>query len=168
MAKKRRRYAGKGQAFERKTCKQLSLWITNGEREDCFWRTAMSGGRATVHHKRGVEIRQGGDICAVVPEGHEFCDYWFVELKHYRDLDIASFLLKDKGTLARFWKKTIQQAERHNRSPMLIAKQNNFPTLVIGPATRNPERLKIPAEGHRELTPAHIYFLDDILKLPPD
>src|SRR3954464_4941724 len=121
----------KGSSFERWVCKELSLWITDGKRTDCFWRSAMSGGRATVAHKKGVDVRQAGDICAVAPEGAEFCDRWFIECKHVKDLNLDSFLIKKTGMLASFWKKCCQQAERHKRAPMLIARQNGWPTLLI-------------------------------------
>src|SRR5882762_8826232 len=123
----------KGSAFERKICKRLSLWVTNGEREDCFWRSAMSGGRATVQHRKGVGNRQPGDICSVAVEGHVFTDEWFPECKNVRDLAVDSFLLSNTGPLATFWVIAQKEAEKHGKIPMIIAKQNRGPIIVIAP-----------------------------------
>ena len=121
----------KGNSFERDCCKKLSRWITNGKRDDCFWRSSLSGGRATVAKKAGKEVRQSGDITAVSPEGHSLTDRFFIECKFYSDLQIDSFLLQYKGNLARFWTHCVKQAKQHERSPMLIARQNHKPALVI-------------------------------------
>lgn len=125
--------AGKGAAFERDTCVKLSLWITRGEKKDVFWRTAMSGGRATVHKKAGSNIRQSGDICAVSPEGFPLVDNFFVECKHVKYLGIAEFMFKHTGVLCGFWYTALAEAESYNKQPMIIACQNRFPTLIITP-----------------------------------
>ncbi len=121
----------KGSTFERKICVELSLWVTHGKRKDVFWRSAMSGGRATVHKRAGRDIRQAGDITAVSPEGHVFTDQFFIECKHVKKLDIASFILSNKGTLANFWRKACKQAADHLRQPLLIAKENGREPLII-------------------------------------
>lgn len=122
----------KGSAFERKVCERLSLWVTDGHRKDVFWRSAMSGGRATVAAKKGTSLaRQAGDITAVAPEGHSLIDHFYVECKAYRELHIERFILNASGILSNFWKETIVQAKVHGRRPMLIAKQNNMPILVL-------------------------------------
>ena len=48
----------KGGEYERTVCKKLSLWVSNGTRDDIFWRSAMSGGRATLQRKKGIIISQ--------------------------------------------------------------------------------------------------------------
>lgn len=121
----------KGAAFERQVCVALSLWVTGGEKKDVFWRSAMSGGRATVIRKRGGVNRQAGDIAAVAPEGTALVAEFFVEAKKVRDLRVGAFLFNGNGTLASFWKKACREARKHGREPMLIACQNNFGTLVI-------------------------------------
>lgn len=117
----------KGSAFERKICKALSLWVTDGRRQDVFWRSAMSGGRATV---RGLDVRQAGDVCAVAPEGHEFCQYWYVECKHLKSLDFHC-LLKGTGALLKHFATAAKQALKRGQTPMLIARQNGTPTVVV-------------------------------------
>lgn len=118
----------KGGEFERETCKHLSLWVTGGERRDSFWRSAMSGGRATV--AKGA-VRQAGDICAVAEEGHSLTDRFYLECKFYKDLNIDRFFLEAKGAMAGFWRTTCQEAEKYGKVPALIAKQNLYPTLFL-------------------------------------
>lgn len=116
----------KGSSFEREICVALSKWITNGEKIDVLWRSAMSGGRATV--KRGL-VRQAGDITAVAPEGYALTDRFFIECKSYKDLSLDA-LIKNKGTLVDFWKIAVREAKSHNKLPMMIFKQNRWPTIV--------------------------------------
>lgn len=124
----------KGSAFERMCCKQLSLWVTAGKNQDAFWRSAMSGGRATVAARSGVLLRrQAGDISAVAPEGHQLTSYYYIECKFVRSLDIEAFLFRGKGKLALFWKTACTEAKRHKLKPLIIARQNRCPDLLIGP-----------------------------------
>lgn len=123
---------GKGSAFERKVCKALSLWVSHGEHEDLFWRSAMSGGRATVAKKRGAKLsRHAGDISATSEAGHKLTDTYFIECKSYKDLAIAKFLLSGEGKLAEFWKVAFNEASSFDKIPLLIVHQNMMPTLVI-------------------------------------
>jgi hypothetical protein len=154
----------KGSSFERKMCKALSLWVTGGKSQDVFWRTAMSGGRATVMRRRGVHIRQGGDMCAIAPEGANFVEFWFVEFKHIRDLQISQFLICNTGRLAKFWKKACKEADEHNRQPLIIAKQNNLPTLAITRSiTTEMSRFAEPLFASR-LRRCSVYQLSELLE----
>jgi len=73
---------GKGQDFERDTCKKLSLWYSNGEREDYFWRTAGSGARATSRFKKAKSTENSaGDVGYLDISGKPFIDYFMLELK---------------------------------------------------------------------------------------
>jgi len=156
------RSKSKGSDFERQCCKLLSLWITNGKREDVFWRSAMSGGRATVAKKAGRDVRQAGDITAVAPEGHALTDHYYIECKSYKKLDLDSFILDGKGQLAKFWLETIKQAARHKRKPILIAKENRRESLVIFQAHPG-FNLNGKVVIHRGL-PVHIVYLSDVLQ----
>lgn len=81
MAKKRRN-PGKGSAFEREICKKLSLWWTHGNRDDVFWRTSNSGGRATIRAKGEQKtFGQYGDIQATDPIGQQLLDRFTIECK---------------------------------------------------------------------------------------
>jgi hypothetical protein len=124
----------KGASFEREICKKMSLWISGGEREDCLWRSAMSGGRATVGRRAGKSHdHHAGDISATSPEGHRLTDAWFLECKFYRDLDIKAALVEGRGKLAQFWREACEQATAHHKMPMLIAKQNQTRVLLLTP-----------------------------------
>ncbi len=152
----------KGASWEREVCRQLSLWITNGKKSDCLWRSAMSGGRATVASRKGQQIRQGGDICSVSPEGHVLTDKYCVECKHVKKLDIASFILDNKGALAKHWKQAIKQARQQFRMPILIAKENSRkPIIIILPRSLNGVCFLEPP---KTVNP-EIRLLSDVLKL---
>lgn len=117
----------KGNSFEREICTKLSLWITDGKHVDCLWRSAMSGGRATV--AKGT-VRQAGDITAVAPEGHILTDQFYIELKHYKELSIDC-LIKGKGALISIWQTTQKESAKYDRIPVLIFKQNNWPIMFV-------------------------------------
>lgn len=121
----------KGAAFEREVCKRLSLWLTNGTREDTLWRSAMSGGRATVGRSKGKDLNaQAGDISSVHPASSAFCERYYIECKTYRDLQLAG-LITGTGTLLKFWRVTQEEAARYNKRPFLIAKQAKYPILCL-------------------------------------
>ena len=123
----------KGAAWEREVCKQLSLWITNGAKQDVFWRSAMSGGRSTVLAKRGIKAgAHAGDITAISAEGHQLTGAFFVECKFYRELSLSAFLLGfNRGALQKFWDVAVREAASYDKEPLLIAKQNNVPPIVL-------------------------------------
>lgn len=159
----------KGSSFERDVCKQLSLWVTGGKSKDVFWRSAMSGGRATVAARRGVKVRQAGDICAVAPEGHALTERYFIECKHVKDLGLDDFLLKGTGTLAKFWEKACRQAAAHKLAPMLIARQNLMPTIVLVdtalPPVSRPDLFKMREVVLRTQSSFAVFFhFDEMLK----
>lgn len=147
----------KGGQFERDICRKLSLWVSRGKKTDLYWRSAMSGGRATVGRNKGESIRQAGDITCVAPEGHMLTDRFYIECKFYKNLDILSFIFKNKGKLAQFWKETKREADRHDRLPMLIAKQNNFPIILIVDGGRF-DNHTLAVRG------AIVYQFEDVLK----
>jgi hypothetical protein len=153
----------KGSGFERLICRKLSLWVSHGKNEDLFWRSSLSGGRATVAQRKGRNVRQAGDICAVSPEGHVLTDRWFIECKAYRNLGVGQFIIAAKGPLARFWKVARREADRYGREPVLIAKQNGLPVMIIG--TSN----SIGFSGIEPVRPfdvdCEIYPLDEFLSI---
>ncbi len=76
----------KGFGYERELCRKLSLWWSTGlgigPRDDLFWRTAGSGGRATNRGKAGkTTAGQYGDICATDPLGQPLIDVIAIEAK---------------------------------------------------------------------------------------
>lgn len=129
----------KGSQFERDICVALSKWVSAGEREDLFWRSAMSGGRATVGKRKGTDLAaHAGDISATHEDGHALTNTWYVECKRYADLNYAAFMLKNEGPLAKFWAETCQQAAAHDKLPMLIAREDRgFTTVIIAHAVKH-------------------------------
>jgi hypothetical protein len=122
----------KGAQFEREVCKRLSLWVSEGKDEDLFWRSAMSGGRATVAGKSGKKLnRQAGDISAVSKEGCSLTDRFYIECKHVANLSLEGMLLNDNGLLASFWDECTNQAREYKKAPMLIARQNRWRSALV-------------------------------------
>jgi len=122
----------KGAAFERDICVSLSHWVSHGRREDLFWRSAMSGGRATVAGRRGVNLAsQAGDISAVHKSGHALTGDHYFELKHVKDIALDAFIVKGTGPLATYWNTACREASRYVKDPILIVRQNRLPTLWI-------------------------------------
>ena len=82
MPRKKSKASTKGSAFERQICKELSLWWTYEDRDDIFWRTSNSGGRAIRRSKKKKQtFGQYGDIQAVDPIGQPLMDVLTFELK---------------------------------------------------------------------------------------
>jgi hypothetical protein len=72
----------KGGSFENEVCRELSLWFTNGERDDAFCRSDGSGSRFTKRIKKGKDTaNQGGDISFCYPDGEQLIKIWCVECK---------------------------------------------------------------------------------------
>lgn len=121
----------KGSGFERLICHKLSLWISYGKHDDLFWRSSLSGGRATVMFKKGGENRtQCGDITAIHPDGNPLTDRYLISCKFYRDLKVEGTVLGNKGGLRAFWIECVAEAKRHGKIPILIAKQNNTAPFI--------------------------------------
>ena len=83
---------------------------------------------------------------------------------------IDSFLVKGTGILAKFWEDTVTKAARYKRNPVLIAKQNNFPTIVVtspgGMAVFKHPLLSKYVKGKTPIMTFEVYLLSDILSVP--
>lgn len=122
----------KGSQYERVVAKKLSLWLSNGVRDDLLWRSSLSGGRATLLFKQGKKNKsQTGDLSSIDILSQEFIDQFFVEIKCYKSLDITSGFVKSTGLLKSFWDKLVKDALTAKKNPMLIAKQNHLPALLL-------------------------------------
>jgi len=123
--KKPGRGKGKGSAFEREIAKDISLWLTEGERNDCIWRTAGSGAKSTV---TGSDTMIG-DLMAIRKEARKFFDEINVELKHYASLNFLE--LNNKGfKLLDWWCQITKDSERSRTIPLLIFRINHRGTWV--------------------------------------
>lgn len=122
----------KGASFERKVCEDLSRFVEPDGEDTLYWRSAMSGGRGTVQAKKGIKNKtQLGDITCVHSKGEWLTNLFVIECKFYAKLEIESSLLNKKGKLYKFWKQIRKIARKNDRHPILIAKQNRTPILMI-------------------------------------
>lgn len=122
----------KGAEFERVVCKDLSLWLSKGTREDLFWRSAMSGGRATLGMREGkAHAASAGDVSAIHFLGAKFIEHFYVECKFYKDLQLKNVLFNGPSKLMTFWKDAAFEATVYKKLPLLIAKENHVPILVV-------------------------------------
>jgi hypothetical protein len=129
----------KGSSFEREISRTLSLWVTNGERDDVLWRSQNSGGRFTVRKKKNLKTANAfGDIAYTHDDGKPYTELFCTECKDYRDLDLWSLVQLNDNGLLKFWKENQKVADSVERSPILIAKQNRKPIVFI--CTRDVEK----------------------------
>ena len=130
----------KGSSFERKICKLLSKWWTDGERDDVFWRSSQSGGRATQRAKSGKKtFGSYGDIAAVDPIGQPLMQLFTIELKRGKHFGDPDDLLDFEGdNCARGFCKALTQAIRSHQEAgsqawLLIGKRDCRVPLVFIP-----------------------------------
>ncbi len=132
----------KGSNFEREICKLLSLWWTNGKRDDVFWRTSGSGARATTRSKKKQKtFGQYGDVQATDPIGQPLIDLCTIEIKRgYSKSTFADLI--EESTIANakpcMYEKFIKQAKRDCKKAdtpwwLLIVKRDRRKTIIIYP-----------------------------------
>ena len=72
----------KGGSFEREISSVLSLWWSNGTRDDIFGRSDSSGGRFTSRWKNGKSTaNMAGDITFTDACGEPLIKAWSIECK---------------------------------------------------------------------------------------
>ena len=99
------------------------------------------------------------------------CSTNFIELKHYRDLDFDAFFLTGKGRLAKFWTVAVREARKHKCQPILIARQNRTPDVVLTLPGHWKRFLKSPPPGmtvliKRKGVTCEVRLLDELLAHP--
>ena len=127
---------GKGQEFERQICKKLSLWWTEGERDDIFWRSAGSGARATVRRKKDKDTaNSAGDITFTDPIGAPFINVFNVELKKGYNTTTCLYDCvnpKKKSLLLQWLAKVKKEAcQSRRKSYLLILKRDRKNTIIF-------------------------------------
>ena len=128
----------KGNQFEREMLKELSFWLSDGERKDLLRRSMLSGGRTTKSLKEGEleYLEQAGDgaLAAYHPRVASFLNIFLLEFKFYKDLRMDQFFwgsfAKEKSIVP-FWRKLCKDALRIGRKPFLIAKQNAKSEVLV-------------------------------------
>ena len=161
MAKKKKsNKAGKGPKFERDILKQFSLWWTEGQRDDVFWRTSGSGARATTRMKSdSCTAYSAGDMGCIDPIGIPFLQLCLVEMKRGysgkpkiyiekktgkakirkgQSIDILSCIdtttkRKTNPLLIDWWLKAEKERKQHGRklSLIIIKRDHKEPVVVM-------------------------------------
>lgn len=131
--------AVKGGTFERDMSRLLSVWWSGDvERDDIFWRSSQSGGRATSRAKRGKKTAgHAGDLAATDPSGHKFIDVVTVEMKRgYQKLNIQDLIdLKPgkplKVSFLEFVKQSIEAHERAGSYSWLLIQRRDSRREIV-------------------------------------
>lgn len=172
-ASKGRRKTNKGSPFEREIARRLSLWWSDGQAEDWFWRTAGSGGRATNRAKQGkATANGGGDICAQTKEAQNLLDLVTFELKRgYNTATVSDLLdIEGGGVMGKFIEQARKSAslagtpywavihKRDRREALLIT---NMRDLLLMPISRLIAPIAVVSSGIQE--PIYVSKLDECL-----
>lgn len=130
----------KGSEFEREFCKDLSLWWTDQERDDIFWRSSNSGGRATVRAKVGrTTAGQYGDVAAIDFDGLPLLELMTMELKRgYSKNTIQDLVDKKDSAAVQVWEKWIHQTITSatlagSKSWLMVVRRDRRDTIVFFP-----------------------------------
>jgi len=130
----------KGGPFEREICRYLSLWWSNQERDDIFWRNRV---RRTMNTPN-AEV-QLGDIVALDPIGAPLTDYYNIECKTgysktrkgkkvknipWDILDLIDGKEDGDKVFLNFWEQTDRDAFISKREPLLIFKRDYHKPVV--------------------------------------
>lgn len=148
--------ARKGSSFERHICKRLSEWWTDGERDDVFWRSSQSGGRATVRGRKGKQTAGSyGDITALDPIGAPLLNLFTLELKCGKSHGSPDDLLTCKGKLeCHPFIRTLTQASESSKEAgsmhwMIIERRDRREPCMFFPARAiRPEGALFPFRSH--------------------
>lgn len=118
----------KGSSFEREIARKLSLWWTDGVRDDVFYRSQSSGARFTNRAKSKKDTAyQSGDITFSDPIGEPLCKKFSFELKTgYGTWDLLEMIdsHNKQPMLIAFWDQCKEDATKSGKEPILIFKRN--------------------------------------------
>lgn len=114
----------KGGKFEREVASKLSLWFSEGKRDDIFYRSHSSGARFTSRKKIDKNTAyQSGDITCSDPCGKGLIDKWSVECKTgYGKWDILDIIDSSQKTplLESFFNQCKKDSVISKKQPILI------------------------------------------------
>lgn len=159
----------KGGGYERETGAKLSLWLTDGKRDDLLCRTVGSGAQFTVAAQKNKLAGHAGDLMAQDPLAYELCNQYVIECKFWKNLQMIQFL-DGRGELHKALQKVQLESLSVNKSWWLVAKQNHqkdflimapkkiYSDFLINPAMR--PRFHLLFNGA-----VMMYYLDEFLNL---
>lgn len=131
---------GKGSAFERSFCRDLSLWWSGGKYDDLFWRSAGSGAMAKTRAKsKRRTTGHYGDVTATDAFSEPLLRLIVIELKRgYNHFSFHDMLDKPKGASMQCWEKFYQQVTEdmiNAKVPfwVLVTKRDRRDTLIHMP-----------------------------------
>lgn len=115
----------RGNAWELKFCKDLSLWWSNNK-DDKIFKKAGSNHSVKDGH-------MFGDVYAVKPIGFPLTDKIAIELKVVKDsrVETANLLCGCSKMFNDFWEQTVRQAKLGGRHPVLVVKIDRYCILVF-------------------------------------
>lgn len=161
----------KGNNFELDISKKLSLWWTDNERSDVFYKTTNSGGIYTINEKTMYK-NDAGDIKSIDVDSKAFTDYFIIECKSYEDINLWSIVTESNDLIGEWWDKLLIDCNLQEKTPLLIIKQDYKPILLI---TTERFSNKLNMVYGNEIKPKLIFYkndkeihgfkLNDILKL---
>jgi hypothetical protein len=123
----------KGSQFERDMSRAFSLWVTNQKSDDCFWRSASSGGAHTRRQAKGGGMAsQAGDLRCTAEGGVLFSKLFSVECKFVKDATTHNlFFGNAAGKTVEFWLQASRDAKATGRRPILALRQNRIGEVLI-------------------------------------
>lgn len=132
--------SAKGGRYERELAVKFSLWWSNNSREDLFWRTGGSGGRAKVRGKQGRRTDgQHGDLSATDESSQPVTRLLTIELKRgYSKHSVADMLDKSNTAAIQEWEKWLLQVKESylqsgSFSWILVQKRDRREAIVFFP-----------------------------------
>lgn len=158
--------AKKGGIYERELAVRLSIWwsqdFPEGPRQDIFWRSTQSGGRATTRMKKGKKTSGSyGDLAAIDPLGQPLLELFTIEIKRGYSKDTIHDLLdlpakrQKNSTYGKWFTKVQRDAKAAGSiSWLLITRRDQRRALAFVPvATFNSiARLQVPPVDLTDLT----------------
>lgn len=161
---------GKGQDFERVLAKAISLWWSDGQADDWFWRTAGSGGRATNRAKVGKStINSAGDIGAQCPEAQKLMNVVSIEAKRgFQHADVQELLdHKGKSQFRDFCKQAAASASLAGTPYWwLIVRRDRRHALILTNSAITLYEVDNMVIHHQEWGILQLMTLDDFLSEP--
>lgn len=151
--------SGKGGAFEREICKDLSRWIQGKEKPYIFWRGRGSGAMFTVNEDSGEAF--SGDIYLVRPEGKFLTDIFSIECKTgYKEASLDKHLKYNKSDpIKDFWCQCTSDAEKSGKQPFLIYQKKGMQPKWVGINTYTKCKLEKYLTGCRYI---HLHWAENL------